>query len=155
ITASGIMNVAGANSTNAIWVALFSSVPGDTASITYTGSTTPGITAINATGGSNSTVIQASANAGSGFVYPPGITPPDGNAIINATGNLTGVFGNSGFGLDAVAGGNGTATVNYNGGTINLTGGSFSDGIFATAGGSATVTTLPGTAVIVNLTSTG
>src|SRR5262249_49486431 len=43
ITASGIMNVAGANSTNAIWVALFSSVPGDTASITYTGSTTPGI----------------------------------------------------------------------------------------------------------------
>ena len=61
--------------------------------------------------------------------------------------------GHSGFGLDAVAGGNGTATVNYNGGTIDLTGGSFSDGIFATARGSATITTLPGTTIMVSSTS--
>src|SRR6516165_9610278 len=156
ITASGIMNAAGTGNTNAIWAATFSSVPGDVASVTYTGAATPGIIDINATGGSNSTVIQACANAGCGFSYAgTGITPPDGNAFINATGNLTGVFGNSGFGLDAVAGGNGTATVTYNGGTINLTGGSFSDGIFATAGGSATVTTLPGTTVIVSSTSPG
>src|SRR6516162_9541359 len=157
ITASGIMNVAGTgNNTNAIWAATFSSVPGDVASVTYTGAATPGIIDINATGGSNSTVIQACANAGCGFSYAgTGITPPDGNAFINATGNLTGVFGNSGFGLDAVAGGNGTATVTYNGGTINLTGGSFSDGIFATAGGSATVTTLLGTTIIVSSTSPG
>ena len=42
--------------------------------------------------------------------------------------------------------------MNYNGGTINLTGGSFSDGIFAT-GGSATITTQPGTTIIVSSTS--
>src|SRR6516165_4614705 len=156
ITASGVMNVAGTGNTNAIWAAVFSSVPGDVASVTYTGPTTPGITAINATGGSNSTVIQACANSGCGFAYAgTGITPPDGNAFINATGNLTGVFGDSGFGLDAVAGGNGTATVTYNGGTINLTGGSFSDGIFATAVGSATITTALGTTIIVSSTSAG
>jgi outer membrane autotransporter protein len=150
ITASGIMNVAGTGNTNAIWAAVFSSVPGDAASVTYTGAAAPGVIDINATGGSNSTVIQACANAGCGF--GPG---PDGNATITATGNLTGVFGNSGFGLDAVAGGNGTATVTYNGGTINLTGGSFSSGIFASGGGDATITTMPGTAVTLNLTSTG
>ena len=146
ITASGLMTVAGTTNTNAIWAAIFSSNPGDVASVTYTGSATPGIN-INATGGSNSSVIQACANDGCGFG-----NVVNGNAIINATGNLMGVFGSSGFGLDAVAGGNGTATVNYNGGMINLTGGSFSDGIFAT-GGSATITTLPGTTITVSSTS--
>jgi hypothetical protein len=150
ITASGIMNVAGTGNTNAIWAATFSSVSGDSANVTYTGAATPGIVDLNATGGSNSTIIQACANGGCGFT-----SIQDGNATIKATGNLTGVFGNSGFGLDAVAGGNGNATVNYNGGTINLTAGSFSDGIFATAGGSATVTTMPGTTIIVSSTSTG
>jgi len=58
ITASGIMNVAGTGNTNAIWAAVFSSVPGAVASVTYTGSAAPGIIDINATGGSNSTVIQ-------------------------------------------------------------------------------------------------
>src|SRR6516162_3441051 len=67
ITASGIMNVAGTGNTNAIWAATFSSVPGAVASVTYTGQATPGIIDINATGGSNSTVIQACANAGCGF----------------------------------------------------------------------------------------
>ena len=111
---SGIINVTGTVSTNAIWANVFSSVPGAVASVTYNGPATgPGITA---TGGSNSTLIQACANDGCGFG-----NIVDGNAIINAAGNLTGVFGNSGFGLDAVAGGNGTATVNYNGGTFNLT----------------------------------
>src|SRR5262249_27491479 len=153
ITASGMMNAAGTGNTNAIWAATFSSVPGDSASVTYTGAAAPGVIDINATGGSNSSVIQAGANAGCGFTYAG--TPPDGNDSISATGNLTGVFGNSGFGLTAVAGGNGTATVNYNGGAINLTGGSFSSGIFASGGGGATITTLPGTTVTVNLTSTG
>src|SRR5262249_40214747 len=128
ITASGIMTVAGTGNTNAIWAAVFSSVPGDVARVDYTGAATPGKIDINATGGSNSTVIQACANAGCGFG-----SSADGNAIINATGNFKMVGGDSSFGLDAVAGGNGTATVTYNGGTINLTGGSFSDGIFATA----------------------
>src|SRR6516165_6657004 len=147
ITASGIMTAAGTGNTNAIWAATDSSVSGDSASVTYTGAATPGTIDINATGGSNSTIIQACANGGCGFT-----STQNGNAIITATGNLTGAFGNSGFGLDAVAGGNGTATVTYNGGTINLTGGSFSDGIFATAGGSATVTTLLGTTTIVSST---
>ena len=64
------------------------------------------------------------------------------------------VGGDSSFGLKANAGGNGTATVNYNGGTINLMGGSFSDGIFA-SGSTATIKTLPGTSITVNSTSAG
>jgi hypothetical protein len=155
---SGIIDVTGGASTNAIFSQVFASVAGETSSVNYDGPTTPGVTAINATGGMNSSVIQACANAGCGFgmaYADAGVTPPDGNAIINATGNLTGVFGGiSGFGLDAVAGGNGTATVTYNGGTINLTGGGFSSGIFA-SGGAAIITTLSGTTVILNLTSTG
>src|SRR6516162_9894418 len=151
ITASGIINMTGGQSTNAIFSTVFSSVGGTVASVTYNGAATPGVTDINVIGGPNSTAIQACANDGCGYAG----TTANGDAIINATGNLTGVFGNSGFGLDAVAGGNGTATVNYNGGTINLTGGSFSDGIFATASGSATVTTLPGTTIIVSSTSPG
>src|SRR6516164_11517172 len=95
ITASGIMNAAGTGNTNAIWAATFSSVPGDVASVTYTGAAAPGVIDINATGESNSTVIQACANAGCSFVG----SSADGNAIINAAGNLRGVFGNSGFGL--------------------------------------------------------
>src|SRR6516165_5516573 len=150
ITASGIMNAAGTGNTNAIWAATFSSVPGDVASVTYTGAAAPGIIDINATGGSNSTLIQACVNSGCGFG-----SGPDGNAIINATGNLTGVFGNSGFGLTAPAAGNGTSTVHYNGGTINLTAGSFSNGIFASGGGGATITTLLGTTVTVSSTASG
>ena len=100
ITASGIISAAGTSNTNAIWAATFSNDPGADASVTYTGSATPGIIDINATGGSDSTLIQACANGGCGFG-----SSADGNAIINATGNLTGAFGDSGFGLDAVAGG--------------------------------------------------
>src|SRR6516162_3041373 len=37
ITASGVMTAAGTGNTNAIWAATFSSVPGDVASVTYTG----------------------------------------------------------------------------------------------------------------------
>jgi hypothetical protein len=136
--------VAGTANTNAIWAAVFSSNPGDTASVTYTGPTTPGTIAINAIGGPNSTVIQACANDGCGFG-----NLVDGNAIINATGNLKGVFGTQGFGLDAVAAGNGNATVNYNGGTIDLHG-NFPAGIFASSVfGSAKINTLPGTNITV------
>jgi len=151
ITASGIMNVAGGDNTNAIWAATFSSVPGAVASVTYTGAAAPGVIDINTTSvGTNSTVIQACANAGCGFDYTgSGITPQNGDAIINATGNLKGVFaGNSGFGLDAVAGGTGTATVNYHGGTIDVSG-PLAVGIFV-RGGSAMVTTDPGTTINVS-----
>src|SRR5262249_25052322 len=72
----------------------------------------------------------------------------DGNAIINAVGNLKGVFGFQGFGLDAVAGGNGNATVNYHGGTIDVSG-PLAVGIFATGVSGATITTDPGTTIIV------
>src|SRR5215471_6096375 len=83
ITASGMMNAAGTGNTNAIWAATFSSVPGDSASVTYTGAAAPGVIDINATGGSNSSVIQACANAGCGFSYAG--TPPDGNEIGRAS----------------------------------------------------------------------
>jgi len=142
ITASGNINVAGTLNTLAIQAAPFSSVAGAVATVNWTGD-------INATGGSNSALIQACVNNACGFG-----SSADGNANINATGNLTGNFGPSGFGLQAVAAGNGAATVNYNGGTINLTAGSFSNGIFA-SGGSATITTLLGTSIIVSSTASG
>ena len=103
ITASGNINVAGTLNTLAIQAAPFSSVAGAVATVNWTGD-------INATGGSNSALIQACVNNACGFG-----SSADGNANINATGNLTGNFGPSGFGLQAVAAGNGAATVNYNG----------------------------------------
>jgi hypothetical protein len=151
ITASGIINITGAGSTNAIFSTVFSLVPGTVASVIYNGAATPGVTDINVTGGPNSTVIQACANDGCGYAG----TSADGNAVITATGNFKMVGGDSSFGLDAVPGGNGNATVDYNGGTINLTGGSFSDGIFATATGSATIITLPGTTIEVSSSASG
>jgi len=117
ITASGIINQASGDNALVVQAAVFSSVPGAVSSVTYTGAAAPGIIDINGTGGSNSVLIQACTNSACGL-GPAGI---DGNAIINATGNLTGVLavgGFSGFGLQAVASGNGTATVTYNCGTI-------------------------------------
>jgi hypothetical protein len=149
---SGIMNVNGGpnTNTNAIWATTFTTnaTPVVNASVTYNG---PSITA---TGGSNSTIIQACVNVSCGFTDYGALTPGVGNATINAAGNLTGVFvGFQSVGLDAVAAGDSTAaTVNYNSGTINLMGGDFSDGIFASAGGPATVTTLNGTTIIVSAT---
>ena len=124
ITASGVFNAIGTGNTNAIWAAVFSSAPGAIASVTYDGPTTPGTIGINAMGGDNSTDIQACTNSACGFG-----SGPAGSAIINATGNLKMVGGNSSFGLKANGAGNGTATVNYDGGTTDLMGGSFSTGI--------------------------
>lgn len=144
--ASGIINVTGTVSTNAIWANVFSSVPGAVASVVYSGPAAgPGITV---SAGANSTIIQACANDGCGFG-----NVVDGNAIINAAGNLTGSGGFNMFGLDAVAGGKGTATVNYDRGTIDLTGGGFSTGIFASGAAGATITTGSGTTVIVSSAS--
>src|SRR5262249_38555730 len=57
---SGIINITGGQSTNAIFSTVLSSVGGETASVTYNGPAIgPGITA---TGGPNSTLIQACAN---------------------------------------------------------------------------------------------
>jgi hypothetical protein len=105
ITASGVINVTGTASTNAVWAINFSNLPPGSsrpvASVTYDGPATgPGITV---TGGPNSTVIQACANNACG----PGLASPNptADAIINATGNLKAVGGPSVFGLDAVAGG--------------------------------------------------
>jgi hypothetical protein len=149
ITASGIINVTGAQSTNAVLANVLSSDPGPQASVTYNGPATGfGITA---TGTANSTLIQACANDACGFG-----NPVDGNATIDAAGNLKGiVVGNTALvqglgitGLFAAAGGdNGNATVNYHRGTIDVQG-TFSNGIFA-AGNAATVTTDPGTSIIV------
>src|SRR6516225_4890023 len=141
---SGMITVTGGEKTKGIWAQVSTDVNLPTtpvASVTYNG---PGITV---TGGGNSSDIEACTNVGCGN---PGNA--NGNAIINATGNFTMVGGGSSFGLKANGSGNGTATVNFNGGTIDLTGGSFSNGIFATAGGSATVTTLAGTTIIVSST---
>jgi outer membrane autotransporter protein len=151
ITASGRINLAGGPNAIVVQAAVFSSVPGAVSSVTYTGAAAPGIIDINGSAGADSVLIQACTNDGCGL-GPAGI---DGNAIINATGNLTGNFGSGSFGLQAVASGNGTATVTYNGGTINLTGGAFSTGIFSSATGDATVTAMPGTAVTVNSTAAG
>src|SRR5262249_17983186 len=106
-----------------------------------------------ATGTANSTLIQACGNDGCGLFGSPN---PDADAKIDAAGNLKGVVvGNTALaaglgitGLFASAGGdNGNATVNYHRGTIDVQG-TFSNGIFA-AGNAATVTTDPGTSIIV------
>jgi hypothetical protein len=131
ITGSGLINISGGQSTNAIFSTVLTTVDGTQASVTYNGAATPGVPDINVIAGPNSTAIQACANDGCNYAG----TTANGNAIINAAGNLNVVGGFSSFGLDAVAGGNGNATVNYNSGTINLTGGSFSTGIFASGVG--------------------
>src|SRR5262245_36201739 len=150
VTASGIINVTGTNSTNAIFSTVLTQVPGWVASVTYDGPLAgPGITA---TGGANSTLIQACANDGCQYVN----TFADANANIVAAGNLTGIgpSGPVGFGIGglfAVAGGFGNASVLYSRGTIDVSG-FFANGIFA-SGEAATVTTLPGTNIIVTNTA--
>jgi outer membrane autotransporter protein len=148
ITASGIIDVTGTESTNAIWAIVLSSALGrPVASVIYDGPATgPGITA---TGTANSTLIQACANDG---CLLGGVV--DADARIDAAGNLTGVVAPSvpsislGIGgLFARAGGDGDASVRYRRGTIDVSG-TFSGGIFA-SGASATVTTDPGTTIIV------
>ena len=131
ITASGPIQVVG----NGI-VAI---ARGDLASVTYNG---PGVTS----SGSSATVIQA-VNTGAG------------DAFIEARGNLTGDVVGSGIpngisGLFAQGGRN--ATVLFHSGTITAEG-FFANGIFASGGpvGSATVTTDPGTTIIVQIVNPG
>jgi outer membrane autotransporter protein len=152
ITASGLINVAGAANTNAVFANTSLNAPGAVASVIYTGSATPGIIDINVTGTRNSTIIQACANNGCGLA-----SNFTGDAKIDAAGNLKGTassnlpFLTTGIiGLDAVAGGDGgNATVIYRRGTIDVSG-SDSAGIFASGGSGATITTLPGTSIIVS-----
>jgi hypothetical protein len=120
ITASGIMDVAGGINTNAIWAATNSTNPGDVASVNYNGSasaTNPNVTDITVTGTQNSSIIQACANDGCGTGFG---STADGDARIDAAGNLKGTassnlppFVTGIIGLDAVAGGDGKATVIY------------------------------------------
>jgi hypothetical protein len=155
ITASGVINVTGTTSTNALWATVFTTadVPKAVASVTYDSPATgPGITE---TGGANSTLIQACANDDCGFGNVVA-----GDAKIDASGNLTGVGGSAPSttgmnGLFAAAGGNGgNATVNYHRGTIDITqtDTGIVAGIFAASGdvGSATITTDAGTTVKVS-----
>ena len=156
---SGVINVTGTNSTNAIWANVFSSAPGAVASVVYSGPASgPGITE---TGGPNSTLIQACANDDCGFG-----NDVEGDAKIDAAGNLVGTGGSAPSttgmnGLFAAAGGGdvpgegpGDATVNYHRGTIDITqtDTGIVAGIFASSGdvGSATITTDPGTIVMVS-----
>ena len=127
------VDVIGAQSTNAIWaIVLPSSNPLTAATVNYNG---PGVTS---TGTAFSTVIQAQ-NDGTG------------PAIINAAGDMTGVAlgqaANGITGLFAAGASNNIGTVNYSRGTIAVRG-NFANGIYAN-GDSATVTTDPGTKIIV------
>ena len=131
ITASGPIQVVG----NGI-VAI---ARGDLASVTYNG---PGVTS----SGSSATVIQAVNNGA-------------GDAFIEARGDLRGDVVGSGIpngisGLFAQGGRN--ATVLFHSGTITAEG-FFANGIFASGGpvGSATVTTDPGTTIIVQIVNPG
>ena len=135
ITASGQISVIGAQSTNAIWaIVLPSSDPNTVASVVYNG---PGVTSVGTT---FSTVIQAD-NRGTG------------PSIIDAAGNMTGVAlgsaasGVTGLFASSSAGTNKLASVHYGSGTIDVRG-TFANGIFA-SGNSSTVTTDPGTTIIV------
>jgi outer membrane autotransporter protein len=145
ITSSGSIAVNGTQSDDAILAIVEGNNPPNApanATVTYSGP------ALSSTG-ANSTVIQAD-NRG------------NGNAVIDAAGNLSGYVGTTSgsgqffFGLDAVAGDVpggpdiGDAQVHYRSGTIDVSG-FYAIGIFAAAGdGSATVITDPGTTVIVN-----
>jgi hypothetical protein len=142
------LNGTGFASNNAIWAIAQGNATAtpQVAQVTWSGlGTGAGITSR----GANSTGIQASNR---GF----------GDATIDASGNTSGMVGTPGgftfLGLDAVAGdttgggvrGAGNASVIYSSGTINVQG-NFTAGIFASANvGSATITTLPGTSIIVS-----
>jgi hypothetical protein len=135
----------GSGTNNGIWAIVQGSNAGSPvdATVTWTGDH------ITSSGPSNSTGIQAENR---GF----------GNASVDASGNISVSAGTSGgfsnFGIKAGAGSTvtgsfgqtGDASVIYRSGTITLNGSSFSDGIFATAPGSATITTLSGTSITVN-----
>jgi autotransporter family porin len=151
ITASGIINVTGTASTNAIWAINMSNLPSSpVASVIYDGPLTgPGITE---TGGADSTLIQACGNDGCQLPGNAGV-----NAKIDAAGDLKGIgvsaASTTGMnGLFAVAGGDGgDATANYHRGTIDITqmDTGIVAGIFASSGdvGSATIKTDSGTTV--------
>jgi len=139
------IDVNGTNTNNGIWaIVQGANVPPlapVNATVTWTGDH---ITVI----GTNSTGIQAENR---GF----------GNASVDASGNISGnagAPGNTLLGIKAGAGSTvtgsfgqtGDASVIYRSGTINLVGASFSAGIFATAPGSATITTLSGTTIKVS-----
>jgi hypothetical protein len=128
------VDVAGAQSTNAIWAISLGNDVGAVAAVTYDG---PGVTSIGTT---FSTAIQAQNDG-------------PGASIIDAAGNITGVaLGAAANGVSGLfARGGSSGTVNYSRGTIDVRG-IFANGIFA-LGDSATVTTDPGTSIIV--TSTG
>ena len=130
---SGIINVSGTQSTNAIWaIVLPSSDPNTVAKVVYDG---PGVTS---TGTTFSTVIQTQ-NDGTGA------------SIIDARGNITGVAlgaaANGITGLFASGAATSLASVHYGLSTIAVRG-TFANGIFA-SGDSAMVITDPGTKIIV------
>ena len=141
IMASGQIDVAGgAGCNHAIKAFVKHGRPGD-ASVTYTGA---GLLPFDLrSSGTNSTVIQAESL--------------NGNASIDASGNMCRRSGQSNdmfFGLFAqtgAAGQPGDASVIYRSGTITIQG-SNSIGIFAgvQTSGSAQITTLPGTTIIVS-----
>jgi hypothetical protein len=140
ITASGLIDVAGIGGGNHAIKAFVNTGPGD-ASVIYTGA---GLLPFDLrSGGTNSTVIQAESL--------------NGNARIDASGNMMSRSGQSNdlfFGLFAqtgAAGQPGDASVIYRSGTITIQG-SNSVGIFAgvQTSGSARITTLPGTTIIVS-----
>ena len=138
--ASGKIDVAGIGGGNHAIKAFVNTGPGD-ASVIYTGA---GLLPFDLrSGGTNSTVIQAKSL--------------NGNARIDASGNMMSRSGQSNdlfFGLFAqtgAAGQPGDASVIYRSGTITIQG-SNSVGIFAgvQTSGSAQITTLPGTTIIVS-----
>src|SRR5262245_38737781 len=149
ITSSGTINVTGANNDFGILAIVQGTNPvgaGAVASVTYNNPSGPGITVNSA---DNSGGIQA-------------INRGNGNAIIDFTGNITGV-GSGQFngitGLFAGAGdvgagspgGTGDGMVRFRGGTVDVRG-NFATGIYARSGfpgGSAIVVTDPGTTVTV------
>ena len=140
IMASGQIDVAGIGGGNHAIKAFVNTGPGD-ASVIYTGA---GLLPFDLrSGGTNSTVIQAELL--------------NGNAKIDASGNMMSRSGQSNdlfFGLFAqtgAAGQPGDASVIYRSGTITIQG-SNSVGIFAgvQTSGSAHITTLPGTTIIVS-----
>src|SRR5260370_31622832 len=139
ITASGKIDVLGVQGENALEAFVVGNGdPNAVASVTYNG---PGLSS----SGAFSTVIQANNLAA------------NGNASIDASGNISGFFVPNGpgtqrfSGLFAEALGNGNASVIYRSGTISVQG-DFANGIFAGADndGSAEVTTLSGTTIIVS-----
>ena len=144
ITASGQIDVTGFGGGNHAIKAFVNTGPGD-ASVTYGVPGAPGQLLPGAdlsSSGTNSTFIQAETL--------------NGNARIDASGNMSssGQSNDLFFGLFAQTGATGQpgdASVMYHSGTINVQG-SNSVGIFAAAqgNGSAEITTLPGTTIIVS-----